>query len=65
MSCDEDGGETALAAADEPASDTEETGDAAETATVSEAPVDDDKYDRDMDMDEEEATLKRIKGIMY
>ncbi|KAF0289087.1 Pre-rRNA-processing protein TSR1 [Amphibalanus amphitrite] len=61
MSCDEEGGEAGPAAADEPASDGEETGDAAETATVSEAPVDDDKYDRDMDMDEEEATLKRIK----
>ena len=61
MSCDGDAGGAGPAAADDSASDGE-AGDAAETATVSEAPVDDDKYDRDMDMEEEEATLRRIKG---
>ena len=58
MSCDE----AAPAAAEEPFSDGEGPGDAADTATVSEPAVDDDKYDRDMDLQEEEETLRRIRG---
>ena len=58
MSCDEAG----PAAAEEPVSDGEGPGDAADTATVSEPAVEDDKYDRDMDLQEEEETLRRIRG---
>lgn len=56
MACDD---ATPAAADDDSGSD---AGDAADAATASEPPVDDEKYDRDMDLEEEEATLRKIRG---
>ncbi|XP_037091319.1 pre-rRNA-processing protein TSR1 homolog [Pollicipes pollicipes] len=63
MSCDDADEAAAPAAADDDEDSASDDGDggASVAPTESEAAVDDDKYDRDMDLDEEATTLKKIR----